>query len=115
MPRRIPALILGLALAATAVPARADRTDRRAGDPSSDDPVASLGDMRADAVSLSHVRDPLPRSVDPTGRRGHAEVGVSLPVAGPLRLGGGMRMRYQQIRDVNEVEWMPTAGLEIRF
>ena len=115
MPRRMPAQLLGLALAAAAIPATADSTGRRAGDPSQADRVASLGETLADAVSLSHVRDPLPRSVDPTGRRGHADVVVSLPVAGPLRLGGGMRMRYQQIRDVNEVEWMPTAGLEIRF
>jgi hypothetical protein len=75
----------------------------------------SLGEALTDAVSLHYVSDPLPRVVDPAGSRGHAEVVVSLPIAGPLSVGGGMRMRYQQVRDVNEVELLPTAGFEIRF
>ena len=37
---------------------------------------------------------------------------VSLPVAGPLRLGGGMRMRYQQVREVNAVELLPTCEFD---
>jgi hypothetical protein len=116
VPRRIRLLFLGFALAVAAVPAHADRTDRRAGDQSTDGEVgASLGEALTDAVSLHYVSDPLPRAVDPTGSRGHAEVVVSLPIAGPLSVEGGMRMRYQQVRDVNEVELLPTAGFEIRF
>ena len=116
MPRRIRALLLCLALAASAAPAHAERSDRRAGDQSTDGAVGtSLGEALTDAVSLHYVSDPLPRAVDPTGSRGHAEVVVSLPIAGPLSVGGGMRMRYQQVRDVNEVELLPTAGFEIRF
>ena len=115
MPGRTHALLLCFALAASAVPAHADRTDRRAGDQPTDEVGSSLSEALTGAVSLRHVSDPLPRGIDPTGSRGHADVVVSLPIAGPLRLGGGMRMRYQQVREVDELELMPTAGFEFRF
>jgi len=115
VPLGIRALLVGLSLAGLVGPAHAQGADRRAGGASVDEGGSSLGETLAGAVSLRHVRDPLPRGVDPSGRQGRAEVQVSLPLTGPLWLAGGLRMRYQQVRDVNQFELLPTAGFEIRF
>jgi hypothetical protein len=115
VPRRIRALLLSLALAALSFPADAQGDDRRVGDPSTDEVGPSLGETLAGAVSLRHVRDPLPRGVDPSGRQGRADLQLSLPLGGPLWVAGGVRMRYEQVREVNQFDLLPTAGFEIRF
>lgn len=68
-------------------------------------------------LRLRGRRDFVPAGVDPAGRHGHADVSVALPLGERVSLRNGLRVHYRDepSRDFTEIDYLPTAGFEIRF
>lgn len=110
--------LIGFVLAAAATAAPMDsRADGDAREEAPKEQERSLSDVLGDAIVLRHQVEPLPLSIGGRGARfGRADVGVRVPVAGPLSLKGGLRLEYEDDpARAPEFEPVPTVGFELRF
>jgi hypothetical protein len=101
---------LALALLLAALPAGATPEDAPR------EQVAPLERIR-ELVEVRLGSEPLPQQVDMLGRRSHAEVVLTVPLSGGLRLRGGTRVQLHEQPAANrsDVEAQPVVGIQLRF
>ena len=81
-------------------------------------PAPSLSERLGGSLDVRHRVEPLlPTGPGDGARFGVGEVGVRVPVTGPLHLRGGVRLHYEDdpARPAVELDTIPTVGFELRF